>query len=625
MCGICCYIGDTNAFNCIFDGLTILQNRGYDSCGIATINNNNITTTKYASTDTESALSKLSLFSKNHNNDFIGIGHTRWATHGVKCDRNSHPHSDAKNRIVLVHNGIIENYATLYNNLIKKGYTFTSETDTEVIANLISSFLDDGYDIYNAIENSTKIMIGTWGLAILYIDEPNKLFLTKNSIPLLVGLSTNRCSAYIASEQSAFSNHINQYFSLDDKKLLVLTKNEDNNIYQYVYSTKESIDFNTDTKLINTISEYIPSSPEPFPHYTIKEIYEQSESVIRAINNGGRLKGDYEVHIGGLDSHSMLLNKIRHLIILACGTSYNAGLVGSKYMRELRAFDSVRVIDAAEFSIYDIPPIHHDYGVLAISQSGETRDVITALNIVKTYNIPIISVVNVVGSLITRLSTCGIYLKCGREVGVAATKSFTSQCIVLVLLGIWFSQNRETASHLRGQLITGLRNMSFNISETFKLYEQCKNIALKLQDHSTCFILGSGHAEPITYEAALKLKEIGYINAQGYPSGALKHGPFAIIENNTPIFFIILDDESNIKTHLAASATKTRGSYNILITNRQIDDNSAHYDDIITVPHNTLGNIVSIIPFQFIAYCLGIFKNTNPDTPKHLAKTVTVS
>lgn len=625
MCGICCYIGDDCAFACIFNGLTILQNRGYDSCGIATINNNSITTTKYASSDTESALNKLSPFSIDHGNNSIGIGHTRWATHGSKCDKNAHPHSDSKNRITLVHNGIIENYNTLYNNLVKKGYTFTSETDTEVIANLIGSFLDDGYDIYNAIENSTKIMTGTWGLALLYMSEPNKIFLSKNGSPLLVGLSTNKRFAYIASEQSAFSNHINQYFSLNDKQLLILTKNEDNNIYQYVYSTRESIDFNANTKLINTLSEYVASTPEPFPHYTIKEIYEQSVSVIHAINNGGRLKGDYEVHIGGLNDKAALLHQIRHLIILACGTSYNAGLVGSKYMRELRSFDSVRVIDAAEFCIYDIPTAHEDYGILAISQSGETRDVVTALNIVKTYNIPIISVVNVVGSLITRLSDCGVYLNCGREVGVAATKSFTSQCIVLCLIAIWFSQYKDTNKQLRGQIITGLRNMSFNVCETFKLYEQCKHIAIKLKPYNTCFILGSDHAEPITYEASLKLKEIGYINAQGYPSGALKHGPFAIIENNTPIFFIILNDETSIKTHIAASSTKTRGSYNILITNQHIGDNSSYYDDIIQIPYNNIGNIVSIIPFQFISYCLGVIKNTNPDKPKHLAKTVTVS
>jgi len=360
-------------------------------------------------------------------------------------------------------------------------------------------------------------------------------------------------------------------------------------------------------------------------HFPIILLYEQSVSVIHAINNGGRIKNDCEVQIGGLNDRSEMLHKINHLIILACGTSFNAGLVGAKYMRELRAFDSVRVIDAAEFCIYDIPQLHSDYGVLAVSQSGETRDIVIALNIVRTYNIPVISAVNVVGSLITRISDCGIYLNCGREVGVAATKSFTSQCIVLLLLGIWFSQHKQTNSHLREQLITGLRNASFNISETFKLYEQCKNIAIKIKSHTTCFILGSGHAEPITYEAALKLKEIGYINAQGYPSGALKHGPFAIIEPNTPIFFIILDDENNTKTHIAASSTRTRGSYNVLITNQDVFDNAIHYDDIIIIPHNNIGNIIAIIPFQFIAYCLGIVKNTNPDKPKHLAKTVTVS
>ena len=623
MCGICCYIGDENAFLSIFNGLTVLQNRGYDSCGISTISNN-IITSKFASTDTETALNKLKPFSVDHGNNCIGIGHTRWATHGSKCDKNAHPHNDNKNRISLVHNGIIENYSTLYNNLIKKGYTFTSETDTEVIANLIGSFLDEGYDIYKSIENTEKIMTGTWGIAIIYINEPNKIFLSKNGSPLLVGLSTNRRFAYIASEQSAFSNSINQYFSMHDKQLLILTKNSDNFIYQYVHSTNESIDFNTNTKLINTIAEYVAVSPEPFPHYTIKEIYEQSSSVLHAINNGGRIKNEYEVHIGGLNHKLDVLSKIKHLIILACGTSLHAGLVGAKYMRELRAIESVRVIDAAEFSIYDIPANYSDYGILAVSQSGETRDVINSLNIVKSYNIPIISVVNVVGSLITKMSDCGVYLNCGREVGVAATKSFTSQCIILILISIWFSQNNQTNKHLRGQLITGLRNLSFDISETLKLYEHCKKIALKLLPHNNCFILGSSHAEPITYEASLKLKEIGYINAQGYPSGALKHGPFAIITDDTPIFFIILNDTDNIKTHVAASATRTRGSYNILITNQPIGEDDGFYDDIITIPDNTIGGIMAIIPFQFIAYCLGILKDTNPDRPKHLAKTVTV-
>jgi len=621
MCGICAYLGNKKAFGILFHGLQILQNRGYDSAGICTINENEFILSKFATTIDNSALEQLENDKQLHEG-VIGISHTRWATHGPKTKVNAHPHNDINNKISVVHNGIIENYKEIYNTLVQKGYKFISETDTEVISNLISSLLDEGFNMYDAITNATEILTGTWALVILNKDHPNKLYLAKNGSPLLIGFGIHNDFAIIASEQSVFSNHVNRYISLDDKEVMVIVK-EDDIIKQFNPEKKETQDIELlKHKLMKTISQYISLSPEPYPHWTIKEIYEQPNSIINAYNAGGRLDGTSKVKLGGLDSKLELLLKIRHLIIIGCGTSLNAGRVGARFMRQMRCFDTIQVIDASEFESFYIPDNSSNFGILCLSQSGETKDVISTLDMCKEKGITIFSVVNVVGSCISHKADCGVYLNSGREVGVAATKSFTSQCLVLSLISIWFAQNKGKSINRRIEMITNIRNLHININSVLDQYHKCKEISKEIMNAKSIFLLGTKNTEAIASEGALKIKELSYIHAEGYPSAALKHGTFALIDDGTPIIFIKMGDDSS-RIEISAAQTICRGALNILITDNN-NFNKDYYQHVIKIPQNSsYSSILSVIPLQMIAYCLTILKNLNPDCPKNLAKTVT--
>ena len=500
MCGICAVLGIDNAFDILYEGLQILQNRGYDSAGICTINeSNNFVISKYAS-DSISAIDKLKHIKNEHVGNNNGIAHTRWATHGGKTKQNAHPHCDMNNRISLVHNGIIENYKHIYNKLVKQGYKFKSGTDTEVIANLIGSFLDKNYSIYEAIVNATNIMKGTWALAIMFINEPNKLYLSKNGSPLLVGIGDRHDFVIISSEQSGFNNRINNYIIIDDNDVIIISK-EDGQIKSYATRGQNLTYSPLSDRIMNSIIyEYIQFTPEPYKHWTIKEIYEQPESVLRVINNGGRIRNDSSVKLGGLERIRNKLLKINHLIILACGTSYNAGLIGKKYMKMLRIFKYVEVINPSEFDTYDIPNDTNDVGILCISQSGETRDILNAIKLCKASGITIFSIINSVNSTIARKSDAGIYLNAGREVGVAATKTFTSQCVALSLIAIWYAQFRNLYENKRCEIISNLRNLSSNISNLIpNITTICQNLSKFLKDAHTIFILGTLRGEPIAY------------------------------------------------------------------------------------------------------------------------------
>ena len=373
--------------------------------------------------------------------------------------------------------------------------------------------------------------------------------------------------------------------------------------------------------------EVIELTPDPFPHWTIKEIKEQPSSTARAINFGGRIFNESNAKLGGLDERSEELLKIKNLIIAACGTSFHAGLFGAKLMRQLQCFDTIQVIDASEFVTSDLPP---NCGMLVISQSGETQDVMRAMDTAISSNIPVFSVVNAVGSTISRKTSCGVYLNAGRENGVASTKAFTSQTAVLSLIAIWFSQNRENRDKeifFRRQIVESLLGLPVTIRSTISRTENlCKQAAQYLLKFSGCFILGKDLGESIAKEAALKIKEIGYIQAEGYPGGSLKHGPFALIEEGTPIFLIILDDHEQHKMKITAHEVKARKSFNIVITDLPVSNSLKEISDlIIPIPSDgILTPLVSIIPFQMIAYYLSVAKGINPDKPRNLAKAVTV-
>lgn len=617
MCGILGFIGDCCCEK-IINGLKQLQNRGYDSAGISTINNSTrtIITTKIASDDYNSAVDKLETLKIKHIHNTVGIGHTRWATHGPKTDTNAHPHTDMKNKFSLVHNGIIENYQQLKTKLQKVGYKFKSQTDTEIIVNLISYKYSQKKNIKQAILDSVKHLSGTFALAIVCIDSPNSIYCIRQGSPLLIGLSEK--FAIIASEQTGFNEEIEDYYVLDNNNLCIITKTEDGIKFDLQKKITKKYKIDVSGTNVNSLGDY--------SHWTKKEIYEQVVSSKRALNFGGRILNEAKVCLGGLDKHTLMLCEIEHLILLGCGTSYNAGLIASYQFKELCQFITVQVFDGGEFEKKDLPR-SGQIGCIFLSQSGETRDLYKCLHIIKDSNrgIRTIGVINAVDSMIARSVDCGVYLNAGREIAVASTKSFTSQLIVLKLISIWFSQNQTSSYSKRKKYIYELQHLSFDVE---KVITNSFCVIDKMIEHfifPSCFLLGKGIGEGIAKEGALKIKEISYIHAEGYSSSALKHGPFALLQPNFPVIMIAFDDEYFDKSLNAMEEVASRGAKVIFITNRNICiDNTNVY--MINLPSTSkyCAEILSIIPLQVLAYKLSIKKGINPDFPRNLAKVVTV-
>lgn len=608
MCGIVGFIGSEPSVKYLLEGLTILENRGYDSAGVSTLTPaGELVTTKFASVGTTSdAIDQLKETSAQHASHVIGIAHTRWATHGAKTNANAHPHHDAKNRVAIVHNGVIENAMQLRDELSRKHQIeFRSETDTEVIAQLIGTYLDKGTELADAVKHALQRLEGTWGLAVISKDHPDQIIAAKNGSPIVIGVGQGRM--FIASEPAAFSQHTKEFISLENGEVAV------------VKTDGHTLDL---SRVEKAPDQEILLSPEPYPHWTIKEIMEQPEAISRALNYGGRIFDDSRVKLGGLDGQKDILLGVKHLVIAACGTSYHAALYGARIMRELKAFDTIQVVDAAELSRDNFPP--QDGGLLVISQSGETKDVHRAVVNAQKEDVPVFSVINSVGSLIARATKCGVYVNAGREHAVASTKAFTTQVTVLALIAAWFSQHRNAESQTRQNLIDALHRLSTNCGMTLRTRERCQQIADKLIKADHAFILGKGYCEPIAREGALKIKEITYLHAEGYPGGALKHGPFALIEEGTPIILTILDDQHAHFMRTSAEEVRARGAYTIVITDRpELAEGVA--DDVIHIPSDgLLTGLIATIPTQLLAYELAIKKNINPDKPRNLAKAVTV-
>ena len=635
MCGITAGLGVDNIYSLLLLSLGQLQNRGYDSAGIATIDTtldnvqNTIVINKYASTIQNSAIDKLQQVEPP--NSRIGIGHTRWATHGPKTDLNSHPHLSSDEKVCIVHNGIIENYSLLKQNLLEAGYTFKSQTDSEVIANLISQKLTETKDIQQAIQITVSMLEGTWGLAIICTDYPKNLYCTRHGSPLLV--SYNEEFAMVTSEQVGFCGKVNNYLVLDDGDICSITSNNNtirvDTVHQYQFMN------------INTNETCI--TPDPYPHWTIKEIHEQIDSSLRAISLGGRLLSSNTVKLGGLDKCREKLQEIDNLILLGCGTSYHAALVGVYYFRDLCHFNTVQLFDGAEFHTRDIPRKGRTAFIL-LSQSGETADLIRCISLIRLTDAIIIGIVNVVDSQIAREVDCGCYLNAGREVGVASTKSFTSQVILLSMVAIWFSQHKEINVEKRTRYVCDLRNLYLDIEACLKTTENtCKSITETFH-YNNCFILGKGICEAIAREGSLKIKEISYIHSEAYSSGSLKHGPFALLDKSFPVIILDITETHRSKNENAIHEIASRGAPIYCITDKKPDRvnnnvnhanssnngnngnncNNDHINYIYLNKNKTYGELLSIIPLQYISYYLAINRGINPDYPKNLAKVVTV-
>jgi len=627
MCGIIAYLGNDNFKEYILSGLKLLQNRGYDSVGIC-FNNyenhenheksvNKLEIIKYASGNTHDALAKVESRILKENTAITSncaIGHTRWATHGGKTDINAHPHTDNKNRIAIVHNGIIENFQELKTKLMGKGYVFKSQTDTEVIAVLIGYYLDNNETIEKAIKKTVEELCGTWAFVVMHQNHPNKLWITRNGSPLLLGMEDEYI--IIASEKFAFNNYIKKYIILDNHDIIEITKEENGihytqNINRYPIQKKEDIT--------------IELTPIGFPHWTLKEIREQPIAIINALNNGGRIENNTHVKLGGLDRHKSLLMKLNHLIILGCGTSYHSGLWALDIFKTLAIFDTINVYDGSEFNDKDIPK-RGATGILLLSQSGETKDLHRCIKIAKENELITIGIINVVDSLIAREVDCGVYLNAGREVAVASSKSFTNQCIVLTLVALWFSQNTDTSEtypniEKRIQIINDLHKISFQIHQILNQTHLLDEIIQNIKNTKSIFILGKGKEEAIAKEGALKLKEIAYIHAEGYSSSTLKHGTFALIEDGTPIFILDIGDENRDKNRNVYQEVKARNAYIIRIT----DLEEGEMEGVLKIERNkTFGGVIANVYIQLLSYYVALEKGNNPDYPRNLAKVVTV-
>jgi glucosamine--fructose-6-phosphate aminotransferase (isomerizing) len=659
MCGIFGILtnqNNQNLYQIIINGLIQLQNRGYDSSGIClldtinqsnnqltnqsinqstnqTINQSHFIITKYASTSSESSINKL-LKNKPElnqtNNIQCGIGHNRWATHGGKTDNNAHPHLSNDNQFVLVHNGIIENYQDLKNFLIENNYIFYSQTDTEVIVNLISYYYNKSEEenkeinteinknkTFEAIKKTITQLQGTYGIIVINKDEPNNLFAVRNGSPLLIGYTEDY--AIITSEQSGFCNMVSTYITLNNDDICIISRNnnsKDNNRIT-VDTSNQYIE-----KKVNILKYEL--TPDPFKHWTIKEIYEQPNTIFNSINRGGRILSNSEVKLGGLEQNIDKLKDINNIILLGCGTSYHAGLYGSYFLKNLCNFYTVQVFDGAELNEYDIPK-YGNCAFILISQSGETKDLHRCIEIAKEHNIITIGIVNVVDSLIAREVDCGIYCNAGREMGVASTKAFTCQVVCLSMLSIWFAQINGLNENKRIKIIKDLHNLSNDYKNTiYTCNETIKELANKFINYNNLFLLGKGTDEYVAKEGSLKIKEISYIHSEGYSSSSLKHGPFALLDETFPTIIINSCEEHTNKIINCFEEVHSRNSPILFITNNYNIQLKKNCDIINICKNNSFSSLIAMIPLQLLAYYLSTYKNINPDIPKNLAKVVTV-
>ncbi len=612
MCGIVGYVGNKNAVDIIITGLKRLEYRGYDSAGVALVGDDIFVHKKSGKI---SALEK-SLENSGHgdiNNYHTGIGHTRWATHGVPSDLNAHPHMDCRNEIAVVHNGIIENFAILKKMLIEKGHTILSDTDTEVISHLIEYHYNQNGDLLDAVMKTVSNLEGTYGLCIVSRREPGRIIAARNGSPLILGAGDGEM--IIASDASAIIEHTSRVIYLEDREILDLNK-DSFKIYD--------LDLKKLDKKIEDIDWDIGSIEKMgFDHFMLKEIFEQPETIKNAFR--GRAVSDAgSIRLDGLRLTDSDLNGIERVIFIACGTSWHAGLIG-EYLIEEYARIPVEVEYASEFR-YRKPILKKGDLVIVISQSGETADTLAALREAKSKGIKVLGITNVVGSTIARESEGGIYIHAGPEIGVASTKAFTSQVTVLIMLTLMLAHHRDmTADELR-VCIEQLHEIPDMVREVLGITDYIRQIAECHKDNKNFLYLGRGVNFPVALEGALKLKEISYIHAEGYPAAEMKHGPIALIDENMPVVFIAPRDIIYGKIISNMEEVKARGGKIIAIATRGDESIKRYSDHIIYVPEvkKIFSPLLTVIPLQLLAYHIAVLRGCDVDQPRNLAKSVTV-
>jgi glutamine---fructose-6-phosphate transaminase (isomerizing) len=611
MCGIFGYVSENNinAVPIILDGLKRLEYRGYDSSGIAAVTRRGIFACKKSG--------RILELEKNIDREVestAAIGHTRWATHGAPTDKNSHPHFSCDKKIYLVHNGIIENFRELRVKLLKKGHKFTSDTDTEVIAHLIEDFGNSGGNSFEeSVRLALKSIVGTYAFTIIHAEHPGKIIVARNSSPLLVGFSDD--AKYVASDASAIMPHARKVVYLEDGEFAVLTPKD------FRIAT-------LDRKVIERSQENIEWSEDQvkknkFPHFMLKEIYEEPEAVENAIR-GRLIIKDGLAKLGGLEAVENDMRKINRLIITACGTAYYAGLVG-EYMIEEHGGISVETEYASELR-YKKNDLDRKTALLAVSQSGETADTLSALREVKRKGLMTLGLVNMVGSSIARETKAGVYNHAGPEIGVASTKAFVSQVAVMALLTLFFGRQRDLSLGAGRRMAEELNNLSGKMRTILSQAKEIKRIARKYYKYNNFLYLGRKYNYPVALEGALKLKEVSYIHAEGYGAGEMKHGPLAMIDSNFPSLVIIPSDGMYEKVVNSIQEIKARKGPVIAIATKGNKDIAKLADDVIYIPETLemLTPILSVIPLHLFAYYVGVFRGHDVDKPRNLAKSVTV-
>jgi glutamine---fructose-6-phosphate transaminase (isomerizing) len=609
MCGIVGYLGKSSAANILINGLKRMEYRGYDSAGIAVLNDGIIKTTKKKGKVSE--LERLVDLSKESST--IGIAHTRWATHGFPNDINAHPHSDEANKITIVHNGIIENYTAIKKKLTLDGYQFKSETDTEVLAVFIGALYERFGDLEYAVRFALSEVDGTFGILILSADHPDMLIAARRGSPLLIGIGDDEFVA--ASDAAAVIQYTKQVIYLNDNEIAVITRDG--------YHTKTISNVDTISKIEQIEFDLEQIEKGGFEHFMLKEIFEQPETIQNAFR-GRLLVDEGDVKLGGLRHIREQLRSAERIIITACGTSWHAGLVG-EYIIEHLANIPVEVEYASEFR-YRNPVIKKNDIVLAISQSGETADTMAAVREAKQKGATVLGIVNVVGSSIARYTSAGVYTHAGPEIGVASTKAFTSQLTVLTLIAIMLGRMNTLSKYEGIKIAKELLKIPDKIKKIFESADKIQEIAKQHAKAKNFLYLGRGYNFPVALEGALKLKEISYIHAEGYPAAEMKHGPIALIDENMPVVFIATQDEIYEKIISNIEEVKARKGKIIAIATEGDTRIESVADNVIYIPETLpmLTPILSVIPFQLLAYYTALELDCDIDKPRNLAKSVTV-
>ncbi|MEE9408392.1 MAG: glutamine--fructose-6-phosphate transaminase (isomerizing) [Polaribacter sp.] len=617
MCGITGYIGFREAYPIVISGLKRLEYRGYDSAGIMMYDGDKIYLSK-----TKGKVSDLELITnkeEERKNGNIGMGHTRWATHGVPNDVNSHPHFSQTGNLVIVHNGIIENYDSLRKELISRGYTFHSDTDTEVLINLIEEVKkQEGCKLGKAVQLALNNVIGAYAISVFDKTKPNEIVVARLGSPIAIGVGVNNTEFFIASDASPFIEYTKDAIYLEDEEMAIIK-----------LGTSIEIRKINDDSLVDANVQKLKMSLEQiekggYDHFMLKEIHEQPKAIIDTYR-GRMLADEGIIRMAGVDDHMNKFLNAERIIIVACGTSWHAGLVG-EYLIEDKARIPVEVEYASEFR-YRNPIITSKDVVIAISQSGETADTLAAIKLAKSKGAFVFGICNVVGSSIARETDAGAYTHAGPEIGVASTKAFTTQITVLTLIALKLASKKGTIS--KSELRTFLQKMQLipaKVEALLKIDEKVKEIAAVYKDSKNCLYLGRGFNFPVALEGALKLKEISYIHAEGYPAAEMKHGPIALIDENMPIFVIATNKGHYEKVVSNIQEIKSRAGKIIAVVTEGDTQVKEIADHVIEIPETeeALAPLLTTIPFQLLSYHIAVMLDKNVDQPRNLAKSVTV-